>query len=139
MSKRVYVAGPYTKPDPCVNTNTAILAGDRLWAYGLIPFVPHLTHFWHTVTLKPYTSWLAYDMEWLKVCDVVLRLPGESSGADKECDEAKSLGIPVFYTMADVVAWAGAACTCAPDHICDGNRGHSTAGCPDSCPVHGGR
>jgi hypothetical protein len=104
--KMVYVAGPYTKPDPCVNTRTAIMAGDRLLSAGLVPFVPHLTHLWHTVTPRPYQDWLDYDMHWLKVCDAVLRLPGESSGADKEVAEAGRLGLPVFHSIDGVIAWA---------------------------------
>lgn len=30
-----------------------------------------------------------------------------------------------------------ANCTCDPDHICDGNRGHYAVDCPENCPVHG--
>jgi hypothetical protein len=106
IAKLVYIAGPYTKPDPCVNTRSAILVGDDLWREGLVPFVPHLTHFWHTVSPKPYWDWLAYDLHWLRVCHALLRLPGESNGADKEVMEAKRLGIPVFWTLQDVVTWA---------------------------------
>lgn len=104
--KKVYVAAPYTRPDPCVNTRAAILAGDQLWAAGFIPFVPHLTHLWHTVSPHDYSDWLAYDLHWLRVCDAVLRLPGESSGADAEVAEAHRLRIPVFEDVAAVVAWA---------------------------------
>lgn len=103
MKRRVYVAGPYTKPDPCINTRNAILAGDEVWAAGFVPFVPHLTHLWHTVSPKPYADWLAYDLEWLPTCDAVLRLPGESSGADGEVARATELGIPVFHSVAELV------------------------------------
>ena len=81
---RVYVAGPYTKGDVAVNVREAILAGGRIYDAGMVPFVPHLTHFWHTVAPRPYEDWLRLDMEWLRVCDALLRLPGDSSGADKE-------------------------------------------------------
>lgn len=93
---RIYVAGPYTKPDPCINTNTAIVWGNAFMALGAVPFVPHLTHFWHTVSPKPYETWLDYDNQWIPCCDAIYRFPGESSGADKEGALAKSLGIPVF-------------------------------------------
>lgn len=105
--RMVYVAGPYTKPDPCVNTRAAILVGEELWKAGFIPFVPHLTHLWHTVSPRPYQDWLDYDMHWLRVCHALLRFPGESSGADKEVAEAHRLGIPVFYSVADVISWSG--------------------------------
>jgi len=39
----------------------------------------------------------------------MLRLPGESSGADRETAKAKALGIPVFETFKDLFAWQKAA------------------------------
>jgi len=38
-------------------------------------------------------------MEWITVCDCVLRLEGESPGADAEVVLAKKKGIPVFYSI----------------------------------------
>lgn len=103
---RVYIAGPYTKPDPCVNTFNAVQAGQKLLEAGHYPFVPHLTHFWHTMAPNPYEKWLELDMEWLKVSDCVLRLSGESSGADAEVAEAEALGIPVFHNINQVLAFS---------------------------------
>lgn len=99
---RVYVAGPYTSPDPVQNTRTAIEAGDRLWRMGYIPFVPHLTMTWHLVCPHEYEDWLAYDIEWLKQCSAVLRLPGASNGADKEVELAKGLDMPVFHSIEEL-------------------------------------
>lgn len=96
---KVYVAGPYTKPDQCENTHAAIMAGNRIFDAGHIPFVPHLTHLWHTVTPRPHGDWLKMDLAFLACCDVVLRLPGESSGADIEVAEAVRLGIPVYFGL----------------------------------------
>lgn len=107
MKEKVYVAGPYTHTDPCVNTNRAVAIGDRLMNKGLTPFVPHLTHFRHTMIPHPYQTWLDYDIEWLKACDAVLRFDGESSGADKEVDIAIKLGIPVFFHENDLFAHFG--------------------------------
>lgn len=106
MKKRIYIAGPYTKPDPCVNTYNAIKMGNQLWALGFVPFVPHLTHFWHTITPHPYEDWINYDLEWIPLCNAILRLPGESSGADREVKRANELGIPVFNTVDQLVSWA---------------------------------
>lgn len=97
MRKRTYVAGPYTRPDPCVNTHAALLVANQLWEVGFMPFVPHLTHFWHTVTPRPYEFWLEYDTEMLACCDYLVRLPGESAGADREVAFARERGIPVFF------------------------------------------
>jgi hypothetical protein len=49
---------------------------------------------------KSYEVWINQDMEWLAKCDVVLRLPGISSGADKETALAEELGIPVYDNIA---------------------------------------
>jgi hypothetical protein len=37
--------------------------------------------------------------------DPLLRLPGESSGADAEVEYAKAHNIPVFYNKADLIEW----------------------------------
>jgi hypothetical protein len=81
---RVYVAGPYSKGDVVLNVRNAIAAADTLLAAGHTPFIPHLTHLWHLVSPKTYEEWLAIDLDWLKCCDALVRLPGESSGADRE-------------------------------------------------------
>ncbi len=47
--------------------------------------------------------WLTMDLELVKRSDAVLRLPGESSGADGEVAHARSLGIPVFHSVDEVV------------------------------------
>lgn len=99
---KVYIAGPYTKGDVAVNVARAIEAADMLLDAGHVPFCPHLTHFWHLHQSQPYQVWLDYDMEWLRVCDVVLRLDGESSGADKEVAEAEWLGKTVYYGDAGI-------------------------------------
>lgn len=100
---KIYVAGPYTKGDVALNVRKAIEAGDKLFKAGHHPFIPHLTHFWHLICPGPYEQWLAIDLEWLPLCQVVVRLPGDSSGADNEVEVAKKLGIPV-YTLEEVLA-----------------------------------
>ena len=104
MKPLVYVAGPYTKGDVAMNVRAACAAGERLTEKGLAVFIPHLTHFWHFVFPHPYEFWLAQDDQILYRCNAVLRLPGESSGADKETATAERLGIPVFTDEGDLVA-----------------------------------
>lgn len=93
---RVYVAGPYTQGDVALNVRRAIEAGHLLLEAGHIPYIPHLTHFWHLVFPRPYEDWLDLDNKWLPMCHGVLRLAGESSGADKEVALAVELKMPVF-------------------------------------------
>jgi hypothetical protein len=38
----------------------------------------------------------------LQHCDAVLRLPGDSTGADQDVAIAKERGLPVYYDIADV-------------------------------------
>lgn len=96
---RVYIAGPYTKGDVVVNVRTAILAADRIFDAGHLPYVPHLTHLWHMVSPRPWQDWMRLDMGWLPTCDALVRLPGESNGAELEVNEARSLCIPVFHGL----------------------------------------
>ena len=110
MKTFVYVAGPYTKPDPDTNIRIAVLAADELRRMGFIPFVPHLTHYWHLVTPDDYEAWLAYDFQWITRCDALLRLPGDSPGADREIGFATAHEIPVFYSTDELVEWAGVPC-----------------------------
>jgi len=49
---------------------------------------------------RPYEFWLELDNQFIPCCEAVLRLPGESNGADKEVALAKKLGIPVFESIA---------------------------------------
>ena len=93
---RVYIAGPYTKGDVVVNVRNAVLAADRIFDAGHLPYVPHLTHLWHTVSPHPWEDWMRLDMGWLPACDALVRMPGESTGADLEVEQARNLGIPVF-------------------------------------------
>jgi hypothetical protein len=101
LSKRVYIAGPYsTDPEWC--TALAIAFGDAVLSRGHFPYIPHLAHFWDRQCPRPYEDWMALDLKWLEVCDVLLRIPGESPGADREMAHAKSWGIPVVYSLGEI-------------------------------------
>jgi hypothetical protein len=102
----VYIAAPYTNPDPAANVHRVIRVATYLWDRRLCaPLVPHLTIIWHLVRPRPIQYWYALDLVLLARCDAVLRLPGESAGADRECEEAERLGIPVFYTTDSLEEW----------------------------------
>jgi uncharacterized protein DUF4406 len=103
MIARIYVAGPYTKGDVAINVRNAFEAANRLADLGFAPFVPHATHFWHMLFPRKYEFWLDLDNQFLPLCDALLRIPGPSSGADKEVALAESLSIPVF-TEIDALA-----------------------------------
>lgn len=98
----IYVAGPYTNGDVGENVRNAILAGDRLLDKGYLPYIPHLTHFWHLLSPKDYCVWTSMDLAWLDKCDAILRLPGESKGADFEVNCAMLSGMPVYYSLEEI-------------------------------------
>jgi len=98
----VYVAGPYTHPDPVINVHRACLVADRLDAHGCAVFVPHLSITWHLVSPQPDVNvWYRRDLDVLEHCDAVVRIAGESVGADAETDRAYVLGLPVFRLRSD--------------------------------------
>lgn len=107
MRPLVYVAGPVTKPEPMENTHHAVKVAAELLDSGVVvPFLPHLTCLWHMIRPRPYESWLAYDLDVIEHCDALLRMAGESGGADREVEHAESLGLPLFHDVDAVVAWA---------------------------------
>jgi hypothetical protein len=121
VRKRVYIAGPITKGDLAHNIRQAEAAFYALLKAGLAPLCPHWscygsgpqvttfgTVYATAAAVHPGTThddWLDADLPWVAVSHAVLRLPGESSGADKEVALAGSLGIPVFDSVDAVVAW----------------------------------
>lgn len=108
---RVYLAGPISKGDVWENIYLGLKWGRALLKDGFAPYIPHLDAY---LTLHPGTapenepdqwkSLLEWDLEWVKVSEAVLRLPGVSTGADLECERAESEGIPVFRLVQDDVA-----------------------------------
>lgn len=98
---KIYISGPYSK-HMVDGTRNAILAAEVLRRRGHLPFVPHLSLLWDLVCPSPYEEWLAYDIEWLRECDAILRLPGESAGADREVNYALANNIPVYYSTEEV-------------------------------------
>ena len=111
----VYVASPYTKGDPCINTNFQMRVFDQMLSDGIVtPYVPLWSHFQHTAFPRPYQDWIQYDNAIIPRLDALVRLdavaPGyferESSGADREVELARSLGLPVFFSIEELYEWA---------------------------------
>lgn len=102
---KVYVAGPYSAdPDAC--TVEAMSVAHQVMDLGHAPFVPHLYHYMHLMRERGYEDWMTADLVYLRVCDVILRMPGHSPGADREVELARELGIPVVYSV-DALAQEG--------------------------------
>ena len=105
MKKIVYVASPYTEGDQFVNVRNSVLVGMQLRGLGLLPKLPLLWAFWHFIKPETYNFWHEMCLDWIPHCHAVLRLPGESEGADSEVAEAKIHGIPIFYSIREIVEW----------------------------------
>ena len=102
---KVYIASPYTKGDVAVNVKRQLDCVDELMTLGFAPFAPLYSHFQHMAHPRPYEDWIKLDLIWVEVCDCLLRLEGESDGADGEVAVAKKLGIPVFYTVWQLIEY----------------------------------
>ena len=102
QNKLIYVSAPFTKGDQLQNVRDACLAGDKLIELGYHPYVPHCTALWHCISPKTFNQWIQIDSVLLARCDAVLRLPGESVGADIEIELAKRLNIPVYYGIEEL-------------------------------------
>lgn len=105
----VYISGPLTSGTSgrafIENVAAALDAGITMLERGAVPLVPHTNIL---MGLRAphieYETWLAQDLALLRRCDALLRLPGESAGADREVGEAHRLGIPVYYSVETLLA-----------------------------------
>lgn len=102
--KYVYIAGPYSNGDCVRNSHKAMEVWEQLRSLGFIPFCPHWSIIQHLVIPLEYEQWLDFDLEWIRRCDALLRMPGESSGADREVAFASQIGIPVFADVKELIA-----------------------------------
>lgn len=120
---RVYIAGPISCGPLAENINRATAAFVVLAKAGLAPFCPHWSAFSSpctdiggnrvaavgTVAGNPsmaHADWIGVDLPWVAASDAVLRLPGDSVGADAEVAHAIRHSVPIFHNTGDVLAWA---------------------------------
>jgi hypothetical protein len=114
----ILIAGPYrsgTNDDPILmerNLRHLEAVALPLFRAGHIPMIGE----WVALPLMraagskkpgdPAYNEIAYPVaeRLLKKCDAILRLEGESKGADQDVLIAKKLGLKVFYKLEDVLA-----------------------------------
>lgn len=97
----VYIAGPiHGSGTVGGNLRLALHVAEMLNDSGFTPFVPNLFIQWdaayETAEDQKEEKWMGMDLEWLSRCDILVRLPGKSPGADREVAFARDLGIPVY-------------------------------------------
>jgi len=110
--KRVYVAGSYNGPDVITvldNMRIGMRAGLEVLRAGFSPWVPWFDYHFQlmlrpgeTLTIQDYYN---YSMAWLRVSDAVYvcNYREDSKGTKAEIEEAQRLGIPVYYTIQDLI------------------------------------
>ncbi len=97
IRKALYLASPYSTPDPIANAHASFYVASAILAAGVwVPHVPHLTVCWHLVSPHPADLWRDYEAQWLQRCDAVFRLPGRSASADEAVALARTVGVPVI-------------------------------------------
>ena len=108
----VYLSGPYSS-DPCAATNRMCQVWRR-WhnriGERVLIVCPHWSHLQQTVSPMPYEAWIKYDLNVIRVLarsgpGVVFRVPGESSGADREVALARELGVDVVVGEGELRQW----------------------------------
>lgn len=132
MRWRVYVAGPISKPTTVDglyhNIKQADDATAELMQVGIAVFNPMLSVYLGGCYVESndltgqrevlaeanrkandqfrafqHHQWLAMDFAWIDASHGLLRLPGESVGADAEVKHAHRRNLPVFYSVADCI------------------------------------
>ncbi len=108
--KVVYVSGAISAPTAWKveqNVRRAEELSLEAWKTRRIaPICPHAMCRFYDGEL-PHEVWLAGDLEVISRCDAVLVVPGseDSRGTRAEVAFASSAGVPVFYSLDELVAW----------------------------------
>jgi hypothetical protein len=117
QAKLILIAGPYrsgTDDDPqrmAANLKTLEQAAWPIFKAGHIPMIgewvalPVLSSAGATEgPLDPLAEQVMYPTadRLLQHCDAVLRLPGESTGADQDVKIATERGLPVYHALEEV-------------------------------------
>lgn len=107
MNRRVYIAGPisngHTANAKTVynNVKTAEKYYYELIRAGWTPFLPHLSYYpWLDFPTEHdvhWARWIELDLDWIDSSCALIRIPGESIGADTEVKYATDHNIPVIY------------------------------------------
>ncbi len=102
---RIYISGPISRGNRTHNFAQACEAHKKLIDYGAAPLNPMLSMLHPDAYNIEHATWIECDLPWVEVADAVLRLSGESVGADAECEHAERHGVPVFRDMGHLWAW----------------------------------
>ena len=99
---KIYIAGPVTIGNRTLNIRAALDAAEAVLKKGHVPFIPHLFEVWDLVYPHGYDTLMMMCLEWVDACDAVYRIPGESSGADREVMRAEGRAMFIYYDINDI-------------------------------------
>lgn len=99
---KVYIASPYSLGDKLNNVRNSLSVSNELINRGFVPIAPLLFHFQDMIFPQEYDKWLEICRVILTTADCILRLPGESFGANIEVQDGIKLGLPVFYSLEEL-------------------------------------
>lgn len=113
----ILVAGPYrsgTNDDPILMQQNLDRLNDSALALFRAGHIPLIGEWLALPLLRAAGSKVPGDEIYQEIsypvahrlitkCDAILRLKGESSGADKDVEVAKGLGLPVYYKLEDII------------------------------------
>lgn len=100
----IYVAGPYSDPDPGTvrkNVQTAQTVGRALLARGWSVIIPHAMYRGLATDGLDYETVLSSCLSLVRVCDALFFI-NPSPGADRERITAVKQGIRIYYKIEDV-------------------------------------
>jgi uncharacterized protein DUF4406 len=109
----IYVAGPYRAPcewQVLQNIRRAEAMAIEVWLMGAACICPHKnTAFFGGAAAD--SVWLEGDLEIVRRCDAIICVEGWelSAGSRGEVELARTLGKPVFQTLAELQSWLKAA------------------------------
>lgn len=113
---KVYIASPYTNGWTSDNVRVQLDALHILMDEGFDPFAPLINHYAEIHRSRPEHEWFSWDIAWLKMCDVLVRIHTTdrdgveipSSGADIEEQTAvdENMAVFNFQNLGELEQWA---------------------------------
>ena len=101
----VYIASPFTKGDQIANIKRQVVAANKLIDAGFTVYAPLvMSSLIHADKPRSWKEWMEIDKKWVEKCDITLRLPGESKGADAETEYSEKIGNAIFYNEDILIA-----------------------------------
>jgi len=105
MKPLIYIAGPMTA-DPYGCVREAIAVGLAFSEEGCVPYLPQLSALHDMISPRSYEDWLGHDLAMIDHCNGLVRLPGDSPGADREVAHAHKRGLGILHFSEQMMALA---------------------------------